>query len=319
MKSKRYVFKNLFLGRFVALVLISTFFSAIDFAIAHSARGEDVVGTASVEYGQVDGVFYYEGDVLNNADDYQKTQCCLQIIYPKNAIEPFATLIWFHGGGLTSGQKHIPSAFKRLQAFKEGKLAIVAVGYRLSPKVPFPVFIEDAAASTAWVLRHIAEYGGAPDKVFVSGGSAGGYLTAMIGTYPKWLNAFGADRNQLAGLIPVSGQMTTHFHVKELLKYPGDQYCPFIDENAPLGGLSADYPPVFFVLGDRKIEWKCRVEENELMAASLRALGAPLVDFSENEGFTHGISGMGDDIKPELLDKIDSFMRRAVELKSQKP
>lgn len=319
MKSKRYVFKNLFLGRFVALVLISTFFSAIDFAIAHSARGEDVAGTASVEYEQVDGVFYYEGDVLNNADDYQKTQCCLQIIYPKNAIEPFATLIWFHGGGLTSGQKHIPSAFKRLQAFKEGKLAIVAVGYRLSPKVPFPVFIEDAAASTAWVLRHIAEYGGAPDKVFVSGGSAGGYLTAMIGTYPKWLNAFGADRNQLAGLIPVSGQMTTHFHVKELLKYPGDQYCPFIDENAPLGGLSADYPPVFFVLGDRKIEWKCRVEENELMAASLRALGAPLVDFSENEGFTHGISGMGDDIKPELLDKIDSFMRRAVELKSQKP
>ena len=139
----------------------------------------------------------------------------------------------------------------------------------------------------------------------------------MIGTYPKWLNAFGASRGQLAGLIPVSGQMTTHFHVKELLNYPGDQYQPYIDENAPLGGISADFPPILFVLGDRKIEWKCRVEENELMAASLRALGAPLVEFSENEGFTHGISGMGDDIKPELLDRIDSFMIRALELKSQ--
>ena len=135
----------------------------------------------------------------------------------------------------------------------------------------------------------------------------------MIGTYPKWLNAFDADRSELAGLIPVSGQMTTHFHVKELLNYPGEQYNPVIDENAPLGGLSSDYPPILFVMGDRKVEWLCRVEENELMAASLKALGAPLVEFSENEGFTHGISGMGDDVKPELLETINNFMTRAIE------
>ena len=317
MKLKDFAFKNLALRRLVFLVLFSTFFSTVGSSFSTSALGEDVSKVDSIEYAQVDEVSYYEPGVLKDADDYQKAQCRLQMVYPKSAPEPFATIIWFHGGGLTGGQKHVPSAFKRLRAFREGKLAIIAVGYRLSPKVPFPVFIEDAAASTAWVLRHISEYGGDPNKVFVSGGSAGGYLAAMLGSYPKWLNAFGADRNQLAGLIPVSGQMTTHFHVKELLKYPGDQYNPFIDENAPLGGLSADFPPVFFVLGDRKIEWKCRVEENELMAASLRALGAPLVEFSENEGFTHGISGMGDDIKPELLDKIDSFMLRAVELKSQ--
>ncbi len=119
-------------------------------------------------------------------------------------------------------------------------------------------------------------------------------------------------------MIPVSGQMTTHFHVKELLNYPGDQYNPVIDENAPLGGLSKDYPPIFFVMGDRKVEWKCRVEENELMYASLKALGAPLVEFSENEGFTHGISGMGDDIKPELLDQIDAFIDKALALKEKK-
>ena len=53
------------------------------------------------------------------------------------------------------------------------------------------------------------------------------------------------------------------------------------------------------------------------MSASLKALGAPLVEFSENEGFTHGISGMGDDIKPELLDTIDSFIIKALELKTK--
>lgn len=273
--------------------------------------------TTQVAYETVNNVPYYSDSVLENADEYQNSQCRLDILYPKNPEKPFATIVWFHGGGLTGGGKYIPSAFKRLKAFQEGRLAIVAVGYRLSPKVPFPVFIEDAAASTAWVLRHIADYGGDLNAVFVSGGSAGGYLTAMIGTYPKWLEANGADRRELAGLIPVSGQMTTHFHVKELLNYPGSQYNPVIDENAPLGGLSADYPPILFVMGDRKVEWKCRVEENELMSASLKALGAPLVEFSENEGFTHGISGMGDDIKPELLDTIDSFIIKALELKTK--
>ncbi len=271
----------------------------------------------AIEYAQTLGVSYYSDEELSAGDEYQKTQCKLDILYPKNAENPFATIVWFHGGGLTGGQKYIPSAFKRLKAYQEGRLAIVAVGYRLSPKAPFPSFIEDAAAATAWVIKHVAEFGGDPQGVFVSGGSAGGYLSAMLGSYPKWLNARNSDPKEVAGFLPVSGQMTTHFHVKEILKYPGTQYNPVIDENAPLGGLSSDYPPIFFILGDRKVEWKCRVEENELMAASLRALGAPLVEFSENEGFTHGISGMGDDIKQELLDEIDAFLVKALELRAQ--
>ena len=273
---------------------------------------------SAVEIASASNVSYLSADEFEKADDYQKERCAFDIVYPKNPEKPFATIIWYHGGGLTGGQKHIPSAFKKLKLFREGRLAIIAVGYRLSPKVPFPVFIEDAAKSTSFILRHIREYGGDPDAVFVSGGSAGGYLSAMLAAYPKWLKAYGSDRSELAGFIPVSGQMTTHFHVKELLKYPGEQYNPVIDENAPLGGLSKDFPPILLFTGDRKVEWKCRVEENELMCASLKALGAPLAEFSENAGFTHGISGMGDDVKQEQLDVFDSFMEKALELKRAK-
>lgn len=269
-----------------------------------------------IAYETARNVPYYSAETLETADDYQKSQCRVDVLYPKKP--GFSTIVWFHGGGLTGGSKYFPSAFKRLKSFENGDLAIVAVGYRLSPKVPFPVFIEDAARAVAWTLQNIAEYGGNPDAVFVSGGSAGGYLSAMLGARPEFLAANGVDRADLAGLLPVSGQMTTHFHVKELLKYPGDQYNPVIDVNAPLAGISKDYPPTFFILGDRKIEWKCRVEENELMFASLKALGAPLVQFSENEGFTHGISGMGDDIKPELLAEIDAFILKANELKKSR-
>ncbi len=58
---------------------------------------------------------------------------------------------------------------------------MIGVGYRLSPKVQHPVYIEDAAAAVAWTFRNIASYGGDPDKIFVTGISAGGYLTAMVG------------------------------------------------------------------------------------------------------------------------------------------
>jgi acetyl esterase/lipase len=307
----------LFYGVFCFLYLALTLSVPTTFVDNNRLEAQEIVASEGIEFEQINDIPYYSEETLQDGDDYQKSQCRLDVLYPKNASEPYATIVWFHGGGLTGGQKYFPSALKRLSAFESGKLALVAVGYRLSPKVAFPGFIEDAAASTTWVLRHIEEHGGDPNKVFVAGGSAGGYLTAMIGTYPKWLNAFGADRRELAGLIPVSGQMTTHFHVKELLEYPGSQYNPVIDENAPLGGLSADYPPILFVLGEREIEWQCRVEENELAAASLRALGAPLVEFSENRGFTHGISGMGDDITPELLEQIDEFMRRAIEFREK--
>lgn len=302
---------------FCNVVLRAFFLLAVLFTLNFQSTNLSAQELTADDYAQAINVDYYADVESIERDEYVNERCRLDIIYPKNPQEPFATIIWFHGGGLTGGQKHIPSAFQRLKAYKEGRLAIIAAGYRLSPKVPFPVFIEDAAAATAWVLKHISEYGGDPRGVFVSGGSAGGYLTTMLTSYPKWLNACGADRSQLAGILPVSGQMTTHFHVKELLKYPGSQYNPVIDENAPLGGLSADYPPALFILGDRKVEWKCRVEENELMVASLRALGAPLVEFSENEGFTHGISGMGDDITKELIDEIDAFISRALEFKAQ--
>lgn len=267
------------------------------------------------DYERIDDVPYYSDIPSDSYDKYKETQCRLDTIYPKNRQKRFASVLWFHGGGLAGGRRYFPPAFKRLSSFRNGDLAIVAVDYRLSPNVAFPGFIEDAAAAVTWVLRHIEEYGGDPDKVFVSGGSAGAYLAAMIGAHPRWLAEFGADPHDLAGLIPVSGQMTTHFHVKELLGYQGSQFNPVIDANAPLGGLRKDFPPVFLITGDRKIEWLCRVEENELMAASLRALGAPLVLFSENEGFTHGISGMGDDITDELVERLDAFIRDAVEFK----
>ena len=233
----------------------------------------------------VTNLSYYGAQELLNADDYQKSQCRLDLRYPTNHAG-FATLVWFHGGGLTGGNRHFPE-------LKDPQIAVVGVGYRLSPQGKLPSFIEDAAASTAWVIAHIAQYGGDSNKVFVAGHSAGGYLTAMIGMDPKWLAARGASNLQLAGLIPVSAQVTTHFHVKKLRGDTGPELRPLIDEYAPLYYCASNLPPICLILGDRKIEYKNRVEENALMAVSLKNLGHPHAEFHELAGLDHGTVGPG--------------------------
>jgi len=241
---------------------------------------------------------YYGEAALQQADDYQKDQCRLDLRYPTNRTG-FATVVWFHGGGLTVGKRH----FIDLQT---PDIAVAAVSYRLSPKGQLPSFLEDAAAATAWVIRNINQYGGDSNKVFVSGHSAGGYLTAMIGMDPRWLAAQGVSNRQLAGLIPVSGQMTTHFHVKKLRGDTSPQYRPLIDEYAPLYYCSSNLPPICLITGDRAIEFKCRVEENDLMAVSLRTLGHPKVEFHEIKGLDHGTVGKGG--MPVLKAFIDSVL-----------
>jgi len=147
--------------------------------------------------------------------------------------------------------------------------------------------IEDAAAAVAWTVKHIAEYGGDPKKVFVGGHSAGGYLTLMVGMDPRWLQPYGLSPASLAGLLPVSAQVTTHFHVKELLKIPGPSLLPVIDDFAPLHYASKDLPPICLITGDRRIEFKSRVEENELLSITLKNLGHPDVEFHELKDLDH--------------------------------
>ncbi|MBI4979644.1 MAG: alpha/beta hydrolase [Spirochaetes bacterium] len=234
---------------------------------------------------RVTNISYYDAAALRDADDYQRSQCRLDLRYPTNKSR-FATVVWFHGGGLTTGKRSVID-------LKTPDIAVVGVGYRLSPKVSYPAFIEDAAAAIAWVIKNIGSYGGDPGRVYLSGHSAGGYLILMTGMDPKWLAVHAISNTQIAGLIPVSAQVTTHFLVKKQRGDTGPQYRPIIDECAPLYYCAKDLPPVCIITGDRAIEFKCRVEENELMYASLKALGHPAVEFHEMKGFNHSTIATG--------------------------
>lgn len=232
------------------------------------------------EYNLQENVPYYNKATAGK-DAYIAERCVLDIYYPAKE-KGFATIVWFHGGGLTGGQKSIP------EALKEKGMAVVAVNYRLYPRVKAPVYIEDAAASIAWVFRNIAKYGGNPSLIFLSGHSAGGYLASMVGYDKKYLAKHDIEANEIAGLIPFSGHTITHFTVREERGIDGKQ--PIIDDLAPLYHVRGNAPPTLLITGDRELELLGRYEENAYFYRMLKVAGHQDVKLYEMDGYGHGMT-----------------------------
>jgi acetyl esterase/lipase len=236
--------------------------------------------TQETEYKTICNIPYYE-DIINQTDDYINDRCKLDIYYPENKKE-FTTIVWFHGGGLTGGSKELPEYLK-----KKG-VCIVGVNYRLSPHVGAPSYIEDAAAAVAWVFNNIEDYGGDSSKIFVSGHSAGGYLTMMIGLDKTYLSEHNIDANKIAGLIPLSGQTITHFNIRENMGMKDTQ--PLVDKFAPLFHVRNDAPPLLLITGDRELEMLGRYEENAYLARMMKVVGHKQTRLLELQGYDHGMT-----------------------------
>ncbi|MBV4355565.1 alpha/beta hydrolase [Pinibacter aurantiacus] len=248
--------------------------------------------SAQQQYDTIKNVRYY-ADSINKKDSYINSQCTIDIYYPKGA-KNFATIVWFHGGGITGGKKEIP------HALMQKGYAVIGVGYRLSPKVKAPAYIEDAAAAVAWTFQHIAEYGGNTDLIFVSGHSAGGYLGEMITLNKKYLDKYNIDANKIAEVVPFSGQAITHFTVRAEKGIKETQ--PVIDEYAPLFFVRADAPPMLLITGDREMELYGRYEENAYLNRMMKLAGHKRTTLYELQGFDHG--GMAEPAFPLLLKEV---------------
>ena len=240
----------------------------------------------------------YRTDSEVKHDKSIEERCVLDIYYPKNE-KNFTTVVWFHGGGLTSGNKYIP------EKLKGKEIAVVAVNYRLYPKVKCPVYIEDAAAAVAWTFRNIKKYGGDPGKIVVSGHSAGGYLTNMVGLDKNYLSKYGINANSIAMLVPFSGHAITHFTVREERGIDGTQ--PIIDRFAPLYHVRSDAPPLILITGDRELEMLGRYEENAYMFRMMKVAGHQQTKLYELDAFDHG--GMLSPALEILLNEIKSLTK----------
>lgn len=249
-------------------------------------------GIAQQTANRQNGIFYYP-DSITVTDPYTKSQCRLDFYYPAN-VKNYATIVWFHGGSITGGSKEIP------KELTDKGVAVIGVGYRLSPKVKAPAYIEDAAAAVAWAFKNIEKHGGSSKLIFVSGHSAGAYLGMMLSLDKQYLSKHGIDANNIAGLIPFSGQAITHFTIR---KEQGiKEIQPTIDKYAPLYHVRADAPPMLLISGDREIELLGRYEENAYLNRMMKLAGSKTTRLFELQGFDHG--GMAQPAFPLLLKEV---------------
>jgi acetyl esterase/lipase len=240
------------------------------------------------------GVYYGPAE----ASDYQKEKCQLDIYLPPNTGKSFPVLVYFHGGGITGGRRGGPDLTAQ-------GVCLVAPSYRLSPKAQCPDYLNDAADAVAWTFKNIEKYGGDPGRIFVGGMSAGGYLSALIAMDKSWLAARDIDADRIAGLLPISGHVITHFTVRKERGISAS--CGLVDEFAPLFHVRKTPFPIFIQCGDN--DFPSRQEENKLFVSMMiRYAKQPKAKilYKEYPG-THGSFGKGqakkDDFAQFILEK----------------
>ncbi|HEY3592238.1 MAG TPA: alpha/beta hydrolase [Polyangiaceae bacterium] len=221
----------------------------------------------------------------------------------------FPVLVSFHGGALLEGDKK-DQAFVG-EAFASAGIGTAVVNYHLSPQVSHPRHVEDAAASVAWVKKHIAEYGGNADQVFVTGHSAGAYLAALLATDAHYLQVEGLSPRDIRGFALVSGFFWVEQVAPDRPKSVwGNDVAAWIDAS-PAHKLGAGVPRTLLLYADGDEAW--RRDQNEQMAAALRAAGNAQVGIAQIAGRDHGtiwtlLAAPGDDVAARIRRFVETAL-----------
>ncbi|MEA2170766.1 MAG: hypothetical protein QOF76_4066 [Solirubrobacteraceae bacterium] len=168
---------------------------------------------------------------------------------PRDGRAP--VLVQVHGGGWMTGDR-TPQAYPLMTLMAELGWLCVSISYRLSPRETWPAQLDDVKAAIAWVHANIADYGGDPGFVAVTGGSAGGHLTMLAGLDPD---------TGVQAAVPFYGppDFTNRENYKhdllgpalaeKIIKQPLEDARELYELASPFDQIHPDAPPFFIIQG----------------------------------------------------------------------
>lgn len=194
----------------------------------------------------------------------------------EDGVEPAPVLLFIHGGRWRAGMKEW-NAFMA-PVVTEWPAIMVSPSYGLSPDFRFPIQLEDILSALAWVHENVATYGGDPDRIFISGHSAGGHLSALATVRTDLYPQFGLPAEPIRACFPVSGTMNFDFETVE----PGSEEEQIRKillaedaqavEASPIRHAAGNKVPFFLSYGDR--DFPRVMATGKEMVDALRAAGA---------------------------------------------
>jgi acetyl esterase/lipase len=196
----------------------------------------------------------------------------LDVYVPRRAaVEPRPVVVFWHGGRWREGDK-ADYRFVGAALAESGYLTLVA-NYRHYPQVKMPGFMHDAAQAALWAAAHANEYGGARERLYLMGHSAGAHLAALLALNPRYFAAAGQAAPRIAGVIGLSGP----YDFLPLLEPDvQDMFGPpeLYPQSQPINFVRADAPPMLLVHGLNDETVLPKNARN--LATALGALGVPV-------------------------------------------
>lgn len=200
-------------------------------------------------------------------------------IFPADG-ERAPVLVFIHGGYWQALDKSVFSCVA--PRYVEAGVTVVTIGYPLCPQVKMGEIVAHCRAALLWVARNIAAHGGDPARIFLSGHSAGGHLTAQLAA-TDWTSE-GGPADLLKGGVPLSGLYELEpirlSYLNEALQLTPDEvaaYSPAVQSRVPSC-------PLLLAVGGAETDEFRRQQRD--YAARLKGQGATL-ETMEPEGFNH--------------------------------
>ena len=216
---------------------------------------------------------------------------------PMDAKAP--VLVQVHGGGWVIGNKD-QQALPLLTHMAESGWVCVAINYRLSPRATWPDHIVDVKRALAWVKANIADYGGDPDFVCITGGSAGGHLSSLAAlspNEPEFQPGFEAADTSVRAAVPFygvydminrdgTGRGDMEGMLAKVVFKSKRRDAPSVWEQASTMSWVGPHAPPFFVIHGAN-DTLVPVEQARSFVAMLRAESKHPVAYAELPGTQH--------------------------------
>lgn len=242
------------------------------------------------EVERVPGLAYGPGGREHRLDLYRRRDL--------EADSPAPVLLYFHGGGYSTGSRHFESRHLMHRMARRGWI-VLSADYGLRTGTTWPGHLIDAKRVIAWVHEHAAEHGMDPSRIVVSGSSAGGHLAthcALTAGDPLLQPGFEEVDTQVAAAVVLYGYLGRYYGQR-----PGEQPA-----SHPLDLPVVGAPPMLVLHGTLD-NW-VPVSQARDLAAHLRAGSPSPVLFAELPGAQHGFDVFASPRFRAVVDGIEHFL-----------